>query len=361
MTKLLFEVGSTAIGGGERVLLRIAKAIRKQRPDWTIHAIVLCQHGGLEKEYRETFHEVYDGPGNDKYRESAASIIELICLNTYDVVHAIDSFDHVSYAAKKCKETRFVQNVFPNVRTSPFRPSNLWLSDTHNQYAAIVTEFKANLERLPRPGREPHVLTAIPNGIDTSFWTPGTENRTIDVCWAARTDSEKGIDAAMALVPLLCAKGLEYRIITSEHDGPQDQLAKLAMEWPSFIHYSRLQPEDLRGVFRRTKVFLSTSTVEGMPATPLEAAACGCWPIVPAIDGLTECFTGLAGSLFDWPSSSEWISKRIVDTVRYASNTPQGDKDARKVAERYSVDAMVGNYLSLYERIVESSHDGGVA
>jgi glycosyltransferase involved in cell wall biosynthesis len=219
---------------------------------------------------------------------------------------------------------------------------------------------------LPRPGRPPYILDVIPNGIDTNFWSPGTSSRNIDVTWCARTDPEKGIAAAMALVPLLCSAGMEYMIVTSERDGPQDELKRLTLEWPTLHHCAALSPKELRGVFRHSKIFLSTSKVEGMPATPLEAAACGCHPYVPAIDGLVDVFESEAQHAFlyspDMPP--DHLAYRLCQLVKHpeiddrqpdgAPSEAEGNHYARLAAERYSADNMVRRYLSVYDKLLDT-------
>jgi glycosyltransferase involved in cell wall biosynthesis len=361
--KLLYEVGSTAIGGAERVILRLAQGIRKLRPDWQLDAIVMCDRGGLETEYRETFPTLIDGPGPIDYFQSAGlALTKTVKAGGYDVCHCIDSFEQTAAAARVCPETRFVQNVFPNIEKSPFAPSAEWMGDSSLPYAALVTEFQANATRLPKIPRG-RVLT-IPNGIDTDFWISGDRTRDIDVIWCARTDPEKGIGMAMELVPLLCMAGLKYVIVTSESDGPQGKLRAMQNEWPSdFFHFSQLGTENLRGMFRRSKIFLSTSQVEGMPATPLEAAACGCWPLVPSIDGLAECFGSPRLDDNDEPIGPYQVSCFAYPPETNTKELPEIIKGvledflpfpepAREIACRYSVENMVNRYLALYESLV---------
>lgn len=366
--RILFETGSTCIGGAERVLLKLAHGIQSKHPGWQLDAIVLCRHGGLEAEYRATFGRVFEGPGDDLHRESARWIAAAVAEGGYDIVHCIDSFDQTAEAARLCPQSRFIQNVFPNCRTSPFAPSPAWLADRENPYAAIVTEFSGNLRYLPSVCRPPRKSMVIPNGIDTEFWTPFDDSefnppeRDIDVCWCARTDAEKGIGMAMEIVPLLCGRGLKYCIVTSEPDGPQDQLLQLAYEHPvNFVCHCRLPPEQLRSIFRRSKIFLSTSSCEGMPGTPLEAAACGCRPFVPAIDGMADCFCGSSNEDgFCWPVPPEAASATLVAhwierllTYLSADETVGTGLAARKIAERYSLSRMIDAYTELYERVMQ--------
>lgn len=376
--KILFETGSTCIGGAERVVLRLARGIRKLRPDWQLDAIVMCDRGGLEAEYRETFPTLIDGPGPIGYFQSAGpALARAVKAGGYDLCHCIDSFEQTAEAARACPETRFMQAVYPNIEKSPFAPSAEWMNDPELPYAALVTEFKANATRLPKLPRG-QVLT-IPNGIDTDFWTPapmetidatwkvrpdGTIDQTvypngkmvastrdIDVLWCARTDPEKGIGMALELAPLLCGVGLRYMIVTSEGDGPHSELRAMAMKHPTLRFRWKEQPEKLRGYFRRSKIFLSTSQVEGMPATPLEAAACGCWPLVPDIDGLAECFAD--SSLLKYqPGKAAGSLANIVKYNVRAFNEAKVCPRVRKIACRYSLENMVNRYLTLYESLV---------
>lgn len=373
--KILFETGSTCVGGAERVVLRIAQAIRRNRPNWQLGCVVLCDRGGLEDEYRQTFPTMFDGPLN--YRETGCHLASIARGGHYDVVHCIDSFEHTSFAAWQCPQIAFLQNVFPNVAKSPFAPSNEWLNDKDNPYCAIVTEFQANLNTLPRPGRRPHALRSIPNGIDTDFWCPDeTADRHIDVLWCARTDSEKGIGIALALIPLLCDRGIKYGIVTSEPDGPADILRQEAINRPNFNWFSRLSPIELRAFYQSAKLFIQTSSVEGMPATPLEAAACGCFPLCSAVDGVAEVFGSQCRFLLppqcspdDWAFAiTRVLTNPIPARYHYLDNggireridllpgwvwPSLGLGKARQwIVDNYSAEKMTDSYIALYEELV---------
>jgi glycosyltransferase involved in cell wall biosynthesis len=354
--KILFEVGSTAIGGAERVVLKLAKGLRRRFPQWGLDCVVLYEHGGLREEYEAAFDNLWPPP--PRYADSGAYIANLVAEHGYQIVHCIDAFEHTCVAAQLCPRARFIQAVYPNVEKSPFAPAKDW---DVSGYSAIVTEFKANLERLPKPGRSPHILRAIPNGIDTDFWIPGIDRRCVDVTWCARTDEEKGIQTALELVPLLCSKGLVYRIVTNEADGPQADLAALKAEHPSFSYASALPAERLRHLLQQTKFFLSTSTVEGMPATPLEAAACGCWVMGWGIDGLLECFAEahcLIPPECGTVNFAEIIDEFLVGVHNgrakdlAAPDSPGGFGRMRKIAEKYSLTEMIEKYVKLYQRLL---------
>ena len=90
-----------------------------------------------------------------------------------------------------------------------------------------------------------------------------------------------------------------------------------------------------------------------MPSTPLQAAACGCWPLVPAIDGLIDCFgaTGRCYSRehFDTP---EKLARQIRILTSIAEWSATGMGNVREIALRYSVTNMVDRYLDLYSKLL---------
>ncbi len=414
---ILFEVGSTCVGGAERVVLRIARYLREHRPTWTLDCVVLLDHGGLEADYQTTFNHVWAGPR--KYKDSGHRIAELVHDLHYPVVHCIDAFHLTHGAAELCPEAAFIQNVFPNVEKSPFAPERQWLEDQNSPYAALVTEFKANLHRLPVPRRAPGARLVIPNGIDTSFWTPGTAGdrqgrrdgrgdapetpRDIDVLWVARTDPEKGIELALELANRLCALGYTFCMVTSEPDGPQQQIHELAAIWHGgensgqgdavadqqishdtangtvgtwgtdeqqwkrramkkggvghFIPMSRLSPSELRDVYRRSRVFLQTSSVEGMPATPLEATCCGCWPVCSYIDGIAEVFAGRPALTVDPPLTVDNFLAAMVPILHSppARYRRMSTETSWVIRSHYSNEKMCSSYLKLYEELAAAA------
>ena len=99
-----------------------------------------------------------------------------------------------------------------------------------------------------------------------------------------------------------------------------------------------------------------------MPATPIEAAACGCWPLVPDIDGLAEVFGPLMRD-FTYSAAdltAPKLAARIVGILDFRSahisGPTLGNANAQIIAGNYSIKALVDGYLRLYERIHNDWH-----
>jgi len=96
-----------------------------------------------------------------------------------------------------------------------------------------------------------------------------------------------------------------------------------------------------------------TSVDESLPLVPLEAMACGVPVIAARVGGLPEIIDdGVDGFLLDEPFSVAEASHRV--------ETALGDQDAyaamsrraqRKIAERFSLEAVAGRYRELYRSL----------
>lgn len=89
---------------------------------------------------------------------------------------------------------------------------------------------------------------------------------------ACRKQFEKGLKFALPLISVIRENG--WRTI-GFGDLPEHSIAN---EFDEYI--GRISLEDLAMVFNQTKLLLDPSLIEGMGLTALEAASCGCLPIV---------------------------------------------------------------------------------
>jgi glycosyltransferase involved in cell wall biosynthesis len=110
---------------------------------------------------------------------------------------------------------------------------------------------------------------------------------------------------------------------------------------------------------RRAAIFVAPALYEPFGLTILEAANCGCALLLADISSLRELWDGAA--LFVHPRDDDGLARALETLARDEPLRVLLQREARKRARRYSLEAMVEHYRSLYERLTTSSRSRPVA
>jgi glycosyltransferase involved in cell wall biosynthesis len=108
---------------------------------------------------------------------------------------------------------------------------------------------------------------------------------------------------------------------------------------------------DARQLMREAAAVLVPSRWEGLPLVVLEALAAGTPVVATAVRGMRELLTPETAALVppDDPDALAQALRRILTDDGYASAL---ETAGRALAARYSEQAMVADYVSLYARLV---------
>lgn len=124
-------------------------------------------------------------------------------------------------------------------------------------------------------------VVTVPIGLDlTSFYYGDTARQKIIVI-PCRSNRDKGTHLVVPLIPKL--RKLGWRVV-GFGDLPD---LKMASYFDDFL--GRISKVELGKIFREATILLDPSLIEGLGLIPLEAAACGCIPII----GTRRSYMGL--------------------------------------------------------------------
>jgi glycosyltransferase involved in cell wall biosynthesis len=210
----------------------------------------------------------------------------------------------------------------------------------------------------------------VPNPIDTLHFSPPDVARSwqppFRLTYAGRIHPEKGVHVLLRAARLLHRSGMAFHLTiagawrTSDGGGGEAyrrRLHALAEGLPvSFLDplYDRAAFAD---VLRATHLFCYTSLAEkgeSFGVAPLEAMATGAVPVVSDL----ACFHEFLrpdenGLVFDHRSPRR--AQALARTIRDAVNDPDGlarmSACGARDARAFSVPAVAGNYLELFDRL----------
>lgn len=168
----------------------------------------------------------------------------------------------------------------------------LTLSDIDH---AICVSHTCRENLVLRAALDPRRVSAIPNAVDASKFTPNPLARptdgTINIVMVSRLVYRKGIDLVVNVIPTICARFPHVRFIIGG-DGPK----KLLLEEMRERHQLHDRVELLgavphkavRDVLTRGHIFLNASLTESFCIAILEAACCGCYIVSTRVGGVPE-------------------------------------------------------------------------
>ncbi len=172
-------------------------------------------------------------------------------------------------------------------------------------------------EAIRRAGYDGANIDVLPTGYDSTFWSPAGE-QTDSVLTVAVCDSEirvrvKGLDLLLEAARHLA----ETRFVVV---GVQDPHAgKLRAQAPANVEIrGSVSREDLRALYRKSRIYCQPSRFEGLPNAVCEAMLCGCVPVCTDVGGMRTPVAGY-GSLVP-PGNPGALAGAISDAMRFPAH-----------------------------------------
>ncbi len=211
-------------------------------------------------------------------------------------------------------------------------------------------------------------VTQIYNGADTSRFTP-VGDLPPDLPWAAwkprltigtvgRIEPTKNqvvlVEAFRRLLELVPDARSEFRLIIAGSGPGLEGLARTVQDAGiAELVWMPGARDDVPALMRAMDIFVLPSLNEGISNTILEAMACGRPVLAGRVGGNPELVVeGENGELFD-PRQPEELARLLA---RYCAEPQlgarQGAAGRRRVAEKFTMDAMVAGYLGVYHQVM---------
>jgi glycosyltransferase involved in cell wall biosynthesis len=229
--------------------------------------------------------------------------------------------------------------------------------------SAIIVNSHSGLEHAAAMGYPRDRLVGIPNGIDTSVFSPretlgralrsewGVEPETRLVGIVGRLDPIKGhatfLKAARTVMQSL--PDVEFACVGS---GPANIRANLLQQSAELGLEEKViwagERSDMAAVYSALDLCCSSSLAEGFSNSIAEAMACGVICVVTDV-GDSRRIVGSTGEVVA-PASSEDLASGIIAAL--VRRRP-GEKARARVVEHFSVDAMVSSTERLYLQLQE--------
>jgi len=174
-------------------------------------------------------------------------------------------------------------------------------------------------------------IDVLPTGYDSTFWTPGGERTdsvlTVAVCNSETRVRVKGLDLLIDAARHLA--GTSFVVV-----GVQEpHAAKLRSQSPANVEIlGTVSREELRALYRKSRIYCQPSRFEGLPNAVCEAMLCGCVPVCTDVGGMRTPVAG-HGSLVP-PGDPGALAAALSEAMRLPA--PVGGREF--IASRFTQD-----------------------
>jgi glycosyltransferase involved in cell wall biosynthesis len=228
-----------------------------------------------------------------------------------------------------------------------------------NTVDKVICLTNGDARKTVRYGCPPNKITIIPNGVDTSEYSPiGIEENDHMLLWCGRFIQQKGLDTLITAMKIVNEKDPKVKLIMTG-DGPllpkiYRQVQKSGLS-NNVALLGRVPRKDIAVLMNRASVFVLPSLYEGMPYVLLEAMACGKPVIGTNISGINDIICNRYNGLIVPPKDSHRLSMAILELINEKQYRRKLGQNARNLmVEKYSWNAVTNLIEQAYYDISSS-------
>jgi len=370
----LLVPGLDRIGGAEQQLILLAKGLRRR--GWKVSVVALSGTGGDAAAELIAAGIAFLSLGMRKGLADPRGWIRFhhwLKQQAPDVIHA--HLPHAAWLARWSRlaapipvlvDTLHSSSTGTLARCLGYRWSN-WLPDrvTAVSQAVADTHLSASMVTADK-------LTVLPNGVDAEAWRPDVAVRIAtrrglglekEFLWLAAGRLEPVKDYPSLLRAFARAPNSARLVIAGR--GPlQDELARMAqaLGLENRVLFLGFQT-DIHRWMQAADGFVLASRWEGLPMGLLEAAACALPTIATDVAGTREV---IVDGQTDWlvPAGD---ASALGDAMNRMMRTPSeerraiGERARQQVIERFSLEAVLDQWETLYLNLLGQRGTGGAA
>lgn len=216
------------------------------------------------------------------------------------------------------------------------------------------------------------VVEVIPNGVDSSVYSPGDKLAARSVCglpedrkiilFGARhalSDFNKGIDLLWETLDKLPIELRKKCLLVVFGEQKDNFVPPVEIE---FLNYGAVDNEaEIANLYRAADLFAMTSRQENLPNMVSEAMSCGLPCVAFAVGGIPEQVIHRENGCLVEPYDTDAMSLEVAWLLSAKDEQQALGQRARAFAqERYSLQKVALQHICLYEKVLRSAHDVGM-
>lgn len=348
--QLTYLINTLSVGGAERGMARLLSELPAERFDTTV--IGLATHGGDIIEQLPDHVTIVD-----LHIDSAFDILRLrkIWSELAETDVLVTSLYHATQIGRVlgtlCRVPAILswqhnERLEKDIRQRLF--GTLSFLDT-----MVLADSQAAASGAIESGIDPARVRRVPiAGIDITDYEPVTHSSTqnITVGTVGRLAPQKNMWAVLDVADKLRAEPIEFRIAGK---GPQQtELDRYARENNIYSITFEGFVQSVPNFLSEIDIYFQPSRREGLCITVLEAMAAGLPIVASSVGGITETVIPEKTGILAAPDDIETFAEQILEL----SDSPDrrasyGSAGRRRVAEKYSHEQLVEEFLNIIEAI----------
>jgi glycosyltransferase involved in cell wall biosynthesis len=353
--RVLEVIGNGIVGGMESCVLRLVERLPRER----IELRVLCPFEGPFSD-RVRAHgvacEALPMPDDPPWHAIQA-LCALIVAHGIDLLHAHLPNAHLLAALAGRLTGR------PVLATIHGRQIGLNELEVHRlAHTHLCTVCRASELHALGLGIDPQRLSCIPNGVDTSLFTPApagvpaSPRAAPQIGFVGRLSPEKGPELFVRTALLLRERLPDARLVMVG-DGPMRPAVEDLIAQYRLGDHVRLAGErhDMPQAYRELDVLLSTSHSEAMPLAIMEAMASGVPVVATRVGGVPELVEHGGTGWLVAPGDADGLAGAVARLIQRPDEHARMAQRARaRVVERFDLARQIDATSRLLQRLASA-------
>jgi glycosyltransferase involved in cell wall biosynthesis len=240
------------------------------------------------------------------------------------------------------------------------KPQLLDLEKSLLRRADVITAVSQSCaEELTRYYRLDKGITVIGVGVDCTVFTPADEKQAGEpyVLYAGRWETRKGLVDLIESARYVCQKQRNVKFVLVGKGTIEKMLrtrvSKLGLGQNFFFAGYLPERSKLIEYYQNATIYVLPSYYEGLPASLLEAMACGTPSIATDVEGSSEVITDGETGLLVPPRNPKMLAEAILKLLNNEGlRRRMGAKGREHVIANYDWEITVDRIENIYRRII---------
>jgi glycosyltransferase involved in cell wall biosynthesis len=194
----------------------------------------------------------------------------------------------------------------------------------------------------------------LPHPIDTNLFQPRTINRVQPKLMVTRAHEKRNnISCAIEAYKIVKQKYPRTEMVITGDGSQREELQTLAAKQKlNGVNFTgEMSQQQLARHFADADVYVNCSTIDGLPASMLEALAVGLPVVTTNVGGIGEIITDGVNGLLVRPNDPVGLADRLIELIESPELAAKLSENAKQSVQGYAWSQVQKKWLSVYDSL----------